>query len=132
MAKKRVLIVDDEDDILEILGYNIEKRGYEVLKAKNGIEGIEKARKYKPHLIISDIRMPEMNGIQMCRELRVDFGLEIPVVFLTADPDEYVAIAALSAGGSHYLTKPVKPSIVTGIVDFFIGKEMANTFIYGR
>jgi len=109
---KKVLIVDDEPDILEFLSYNLRKEQYEVFTAGDGKSGIEKALEKLPDLIILDIMMPEMDGIEVCRKLR-----EMPefkyttIAFLTARNEDYTQIAALDYGGDDYITKPIKPGV---------------------
>jgi two-component system alkaline phosphatase synthesis response regulator PhoP len=110
----KVLIVDDEPDILEFMEYNLKKEGYEVYLAKNGKEAIDLARKERPQLIILDIMMPVMDGIEACRQIR-----EIPelqhtlVTFLTARNEEYSQIAGFDVGADDYISKPIKPRVLT-------------------
>ncbi|MBC8266920.1 MAG: response regulator transcription factor [Flavobacteriales bacterium] len=109
----KILLVDDEPDILEIIGYNLKKEGYEIFTAEDGIIAIEQAKKHQPHLIILDVMMPNMDGIEACSEIR-----EIPelsktlITFLTARSEDYSQIAGLDAGADDYITKPVKPKIL--------------------
>jgi len=115
--KLKVLVVDDEPDVVEILSYNLKKENYQVFKAYNGLECIESAIKNRPDLIIMDIRMPEMTGIDTCRLIRQNDSLkDIPVLFLTADSDEYTSMSAMEAGGSHFITKPIRPAILIGMI----------------
>ena len=115
--KLKVLVVDDEPDVVEILSYNLKKENYQVFKAYNGLECIESAIKNRPDLIIMDIRMPEMTGIDTCRLIRQNDSLkDIPVLFLTADSDEYTSMSAMEAGGSHFITKPIRPAILLGMI----------------
>jgi two-component system, OmpR family, alkaline phosphatase synthesis response regulator PhoP len=110
--RHKILLVDDEPDILDFLGYNLKKEGYAVSTANNGIEAIEKAKKELPHLIVLDIMMPEMDGIETCRQIR-----EIPalsnsvVVFLTARNEEYTQISGFEVGADDFITKPIKPRV---------------------
>ncbi|MEN7547919.1 response regulator transcription factor [Rapidithrix thailandica] len=112
MSKKnhKVLIVDDEPDIVEILTYNLEKEGYEIKSASDGKIAVERARKFKPDLILMDIMMPVMDGVEACRLIR-----ELPelagtyIIFLTARAEEYSEVAAFDIGADDYLVKPVKP-----------------------
>lgn len=116
-VKQKILVVDDEQDILEILDYNLRKQGYIVFKARNGQEALEKAITVLPDLIILDIRMPEMNGIDVCRNIRkVDELKTTPVLFLTADADEYTSMSALESGGDHFITKPIHPSLLFSMI----------------
>ncbi len=115
MKKKdiRILLVDDEPDILEILSYNLSSQGYQVFTAKNGIEGVEKAKKKMPHLIILDVMMPEMDGIEACEIIRGTKGLENTIItFLTARSEDYSQVAGFDAGADDYITKPIKPKVL--------------------
>ena len=107
-----ILLVDDEPDILEFLGYNLEKEGYKVLKAKNGRKGVDLAREERPHLVILDVMMPVMDGIEACAEIRRTPGMEHTLVaFLTARGEDYSQIAGFDAGADDYITKPIKPKL---------------------
>ncbi|WP_340111517.1 response regulator transcription factor [Maribellus mangrovi] len=109
----KVLLVDDELDILEFLSYNLEKEGYKVYTAKNGVEAIKIAEKQTPHLIILDVMMPEMDGIAACEELRKIPSLSSTVIaFLTARGEDYSQIAGFEAGADDYITKPVRPKVL--------------------
>lgn len=119
MKKKdiRILLVDDEPDILEIVSYNLSSEGYEVFTAKNGVEGVAKAKKKKPHLIILDVMMPEMDGIEACETLRNTPGLENTIItFLTARGEDYSQMAGFDAGADDYITKPIKPKVLVSKV----------------
>ncbi|HOT88902.1 MAG TPA: response regulator transcription factor [Bacteroidales bacterium] len=110
--KFSILLVDDESDILEFLGYNLSKEGYNVYKAKSAKEGLKIALEIKPHLIVLDVMMPEMDGIEACREIKQNKLLEKTIViFLTARAEDYSQIAGLEAGADDYITKPVKPRV---------------------
>jgi two-component system alkaline phosphatase synthesis response regulator PhoP len=113
MSKKKILVVDDEPDIIEILKYNLEKEGFEIFSANNGDEGIEIAEREKPDLIVLDIMMPEMDGVEVCRVLRgkKDFKNTL-IAFLTAREEDYSQIAALDVGGDDYITKPIRPRVL--------------------
>ncbi len=107
-----ILLVDDEPDILEFLSYNLKKNGYQVYTAINGEEGIKVAIKTKPDLIILDVMMPKMDGIETCEQLRTIDELEHPIiVFLTARSEDYSQIAGLNVGADDYITKPIKPQV---------------------
>ncbi len=109
----KILLVDDEPDILEILKYNLAAQGYQVFTAKNGIEGVEKAKKKNPHLIILDVMMPEMDGIEACEIIRNTKGLENTIItFLTARGEDYSQVAGFDAGADDYITKPIKPKVL--------------------
>ncbi|MGB0777442.1 MAG: response regulator transcription factor [Flavobacteriaceae bacterium] len=113
----KVLLVDDEPDILEIVGFNLEKEGYQIEKASNGKEAIEVAKKFEPHLILLDIMMPEMDGIETCEKIRAIPELEHTLIaFFTARGEDYSHIAGFEAGADDYITKPVKPKILVGKV----------------
>jgi two-component system alkaline phosphatase synthesis response regulator PhoP len=113
----RILLVDDEPDILEFLGYNLRKEGYEVVTSLNGKEGLSKAKTFKPHLAILDVMMPEMDGIETCREIRQVAELRnMIVIFLTARGEDYSQIAGFEAGADDYVTKPVKPRVMVSRV----------------
>ena len=119
MKKKdiKILLVDDEPDILEIVRYNLVAEGYEVFTAKNGVEGVAKAKKKEPHLIIMDVMMPEMDGIEACEAIRNHPGTEnILIVFLTARSEDYSQMAGFDAGADDYITKPIKPKVLVSKV----------------
>src|SRR6056297_2223396 len=113
MKNKKILLVDDEPDILEFLSYNIEKEGYEVHTAGNGKDAIELAATVVPQLILLDVMMPEMDGIETCEELRKNADLQSTIIaFLTARGEDYSQIAGFEAGGDDYITKPIKPKVL--------------------
>ena len=107
-----ILLADDEADILEFLGYNLEKAGFRVLKAKNGQKAVRLAQEFRPQLIILDVMMPVMDGMEACRELRKSAEhKETLIVFLTARGEDYSQIAGFEAGADDYITKPIKPKV---------------------
>ena len=109
----KILIVDDEADILELLEYNLEKEGYQVLTATDGKAAIEVATKENPDMILLDIMMPKMDGIETCRRIRTLPGLsKVSVIFLTARSEEYSELAGFEAGADDYISKPIKPRIL--------------------
>ena len=109
----KILLVDDEPDILEIVGYNLKNEGYDVHTANNGIEAVKAAKKITPHLILLDIMMPEMDGIEACEKIRAVKSLENTVIaFLTARGEDYSQMAGFDAGADDYITKPVKPKVL--------------------
>jgi two-component system, OmpR family, alkaline phosphatase synthesis response regulator PhoP len=117
MEPQKILLVDDEPDILEFIGYNLRKEGYEVFTSSNGKDGLAKAKDVRPNLIILDVMMPEMDGIETCREIRQVPGLKNTiVVFLTARGEDYSQIAGFEAGADDYVTKPVKPRVLVSRV----------------
>ncbi len=119
MKKKhiKILLVDDEPDILEIVGYNLSQEGYKILTAHNGREAISKAKKEKPHLIIMDVMMPEMDGIEACEAIRnIPELSEVIITFLTARAEDYSQVAGFEVGADDYITKPIKPKILVSKV----------------
>ncbi|MEO9964676.1 MAG: response regulator transcription factor [Reichenbachiella sp.] len=109
-GNKKILVVDDETDILDLLKYNLEKEGYQVQVADNGIKGVEIAQTFVPDLILLDIMMPNQDGVETCRQLRELKVLSHTfILFLTARVEEYSEIAAFDSGADDYLTKPIKP-----------------------
>jgi len=109
----KILLVDDEPDVLEFLGYNLKKAGYQVYSTQNGRDAIEKAKEIKPHLILLDVMMPEMDGIETCDKMRQNNDLQNTVIaFLTARGEDYSQIAGFEAGGDDYITKPIKPKVL--------------------
>lgn len=108
MSKQTILVVDDEKDLLDLIEYNLKKEGFEVLKAENGEQGIQTAREEKPDLVLLDIMMPKMDGLEVCDVLREDKDLSrIPIIFLTARSDEKTEVEGLNKGGDDYITKPI-------------------------
>lgn len=115
---KKILIADDEPDILEIIQYNLRNEGYEVITAKNGNEAIDMAKKFQPDLIILDIMMPGKNGIEVCNILRLQPAFnDTLIIFLTALSDEGSEVKGLETGADDYLTKPVSPKILVSKVN---------------
>ena len=124
----RILLVDDEPDILEIVGYNLNLEGYQVITAKNGVEAISKAKKKMPHLIILDVMMPEMDGIEACEILRQTAGLEESIItFLTARGEDYSQLAGFDAGADDYITKPIKPKVLMSKVKALLRRKKEDT-----
>ncbi len=108
MSKQTILVVDDERDLLDLIEYNLKKEGFKVLKAENGEEGISKAKEHKPDLILLDIMMPKMDGLEAVEIMRKDEDLKkTPIIFLTARSDEKTEIDGLNKGGDDYITKPI-------------------------
>ncbi|MCB0428825.1 MAG: response regulator transcription factor [Flavobacteriales bacterium] len=111
--RNKILLVDDDPDIRTFLGYNLRKEGFVVAEAASGVEALKAARSTKPDLVILDIMMPEMDGVETCVQLRAIDELEQPIIiFLTARNEDYSQIAALDAGGDDYVTKPIKPRVL--------------------
>jgi two-component system alkaline phosphatase synthesis response regulator PhoP len=112
METYKILLVDDEPDILDFLRYNLQKEGFQVFTAGDGVEGLRKAEEVRPHLAILDIMMPKMDGVELCRQLRNRPELaNMLIVFLTARDEDYSQIAALDVGGDDYITKPIRPRV---------------------
>ena len=119
MKKKniKILLVDDEQDILEIIGYNLLQEGYQIITAQNGKEAILKAKKELPHLIIMDVMMPEMDGIEACENIRKIPELSQTIIaFLTARSEDYSQVAGFDAGADDYIAKPIKPKLLVSKV----------------
>ena len=109
----KILLVDDEPDILEFLSYNIKREGYIVLTASNGKDAVAIAKQEHPHLIVLDVMMPDMDGIETCREIRQLEGLKnVMVTFLTARNEDYSQIAGFEVGADDYINKPIKPRVL--------------------
>lgn len=109
----RILLVDDEPDILEFVGYNLKRENYIVYTASKGQDAINLAKKIKPHLIILDVMMPQMDGIETCNIMRgIPELSNTPIVFLTARSEDYSQIAGFEAGADDYITKPIKPKVL--------------------
>ncbi|WP_103069391.1 response regulator transcription factor [Aquimarina sediminis] len=112
-----ILLVDDEPDILEIVGYNLTAEGYSVTTAENGVEAVKLAKKKKPHLIILDVMMPEMDGIEACEQIRKIPDLQHTIItFLTARGEDYSQVAGFDAGADDYITKPIRPKVLVSKV----------------
>jgi two-component system alkaline phosphatase synthesis response regulator PhoP len=123
----RLLLVDDEPDVLEFLSYNLKKEGYEILTANNGKDAIKIALSENPHLILLDVMMPEMDGIETCEEIRKIPELkDILIAFLTARGEDYSQVAGFEAGGDDYITKPVKPKVLVSRIKALL-KRMSRT-----
>jgi len=127
-TQTKILVVDDDPDILEFLTYNLKKEGYEVAEALNGRVALQVAEKFKPDLILLDVMMPEMDGIQTCQELRKNNVLkDVFIVFLTARIEEYSEIAGFSAGADDYITKPIKPGALTSRIKAILKRKSTST-----
>ncbi|KEO74383.1 response regulator transcription factor [Anditalea andensis] len=123
-TKTRVLVVDDEPDIIDLLKYNLEKEGYEVETASDGIKAVKAAIKFKPDVILLDIMMPNQDGVETCRQIR-----DIPelksafIIFLTARSEEYSEVAAFDVGADDYITKPIKPRALLSRISALFRRE---------
>jgi two-component system alkaline phosphatase synthesis response regulator PhoP len=127
MSQQKILLVDDEPDILELLTYNLEKEGFEVHVASNGREGMEVARRVVPDLILLDVMMPEMDGMETCLQIREEPRLSSAVVaFLTARGEDYSQIAGFDAGADDYIQKPIKPRVLVSRVKALLRRADAN------
>ena len=124
MAKK-ILIIDDEMDIRILLKFNLEKDGFEVKVAENGLVGLELAKKFKPDLIILDVMMPEMDGIETCEQIKALPELSQTIIcFLTARGEDYSQLAGFEAGADDYITKPVKPKILVSKINALLRRSL--------
>ncbi|MEJ7683583.1 MAG: response regulator transcription factor [Segetibacter sp.] len=133
---KRILIVDDEADILEIISYNLIKEGYEILTAKNGIEALEKIVPFKPDLVILDIMMPKMSGVEACKIIRSkpEYN-DTLIIFLTALNDESSQIKGLETGADDFISKPISPKVLVSRVNAIfrrLNKEEGKTIKLGN
>lgn len=123
----KILIVDDETDILDFLSYNLKKEGFEVFTALNGKKGLEVASQVRPQLIILDIMMPEMDGIETCKKLRENRDYDDAIIaFLTARDEDLAQIKALDVGGDDYITKPIKPQVLISRVKALLRRNKAE------
>ena len=130
----RILVVDDDPEIVEILKYNLSNSDFEVKVEYNGIQAVKKSKKFKPDIILMDVMMPEMNGIEACTEIRNINNLKnVQIIFLSARGEDYTQIAAFDAGADDYINKPIKPKIllkkITNIAKRLKSFENVETFI---
>jgi len=126
LSKQKILIVDDEPDILELIEYNLKKEGYQVYTARNGQEAVAEAKKSQPDLIVLDIMMPKMDGIEACRIMRTmpEFKNTF-MVFLTARSEEYSEIAGFNVGADDYIAKPIKPRALVSRINAILRRNSA-------
>lgn len=125
--KFKILIVDDEPDILEFIGYNLKKEGFNVYQASTGREGIESAKKHRPDLILLDVMLPEIDGIETCEEIRKIPSLSRTIIaFLTARAEDYSQIAGFEAGGDDYITKPIKLKVLISRIRALLKRSQIN------
>jgi len=123
----KILLVDDEPDILEIVGYNLSNAGYKIITGENGVEAVDKAKKHKPHLIILDVMMPKMDGIEACERIREQPELSNTIItFLTARGEDYSQVAGFDAGADDYIAKPIKPKVLISKVKALL-RRLKNT-----
>lgn len=117
-SQYKILLVDDEPDILEFLSFNLKKEGFQIYTSNNGRDAVKIANEIKPHLIILDVMMPDMDGIETCREIRNNENLKnVLITFLTARGEDYSQIAGFDAGADDYITKPIKPRVLVSRVN---------------
>lgn len=127
MQKKSILIVDDDQDIRDLLSYNLQKSGYSVNEAINGFDCLEKIKTIKPSLILLDVMMPEMDGLEVCQQIKSDpKNHDILICFLTARGEDYSQIAALEAGGDDYVTKPIKPKVLISRINAILRRTVKD------
>jgi two-component system, OmpR family, alkaline phosphatase synthesis response regulator PhoP len=113
----KILLVDDEPDILEIVGYNLQQEGFQIFTAKNGLEAVAMAKKEHPQLIIMDVMMPEMDGMEACEAIRKIPELsDVIITFLTARNEDYSQVAGFEVGADDYISKPIKPKLLVSKV----------------
>ena len=133
----KILLVDDEPDIIEIVSYNLKSEGYQIFTATNGLEAVTSAKKNSPHLILLDIMMPKMDGIEACEKIRKINSLENVIIsFLTARGEDYSQVAGFEAGADDYITKPIKPKVLVSKVKSLLRrlkseKESEETYTVG-
>lgn len=124
----KILVVDDEPDILNILSYNLKKEGYSVEVANNGAEALEVSEEFNPDLIILDIMMPEMDGIEVCKELRKKQKFQNTIIaFLTARNEDFTQILALDNGGDDFITKPIKPNVLKSRISALLRRKTPDS-----
>jgi two-component system alkaline phosphatase synthesis response regulator PhoP len=128
-----ILLVDDEADILEFLGYNLAREEFQILKARNGQKALELAAIHKPHLVILDIMMPGLDGIETCNQLRLIPGMQNSlIIFLTARGEDYSQIAGFEAGADDYITKPIKPKVLVSRIQALLRRYRSIPEISGK
>jgi len=124
----KIILVDDEPDILEIVEYNLKNQGYQVYTASNGVEALKTAKKIIPNLILLDIMMPEMDGIETCEKIRTLKSLENTLIaFLTARNEDYSQVAGFDAGADDYITKPIKPKVLISKIKSLLRRLKTET-----
>jgi len=127
-SEYKILLVDDEIDILEFLSYNLRNEGFQLRTAANGKEAVRVTTEFGPDLVLMDVMMPEMDGIAACEEIRSTRGIEHTLVaFLTARGEDYSQIAGFEAGGDDYITKPIKPKVLISRVKALLKRRSLNT-----
>ena len=130
MIKKatQILVVDDEQDILELIRHTLNKEGYEVHVAANGQQAVEKAKKIKPSLILMDVMMPVMDGMEACRQLKEDpETATLPIIFLTARSEEFAELAGFEAGADDYISKPIRSRVLLSRIRAILRRNMGGS-----
>jgi len=128
MRKEKILLVDDDEDILEMLKYLLEGAGYDVFTASNGLDGLSLAKKILPDLIILDVMMPQMDGVETCIKMREEDGLKNTIItFLSARSEDYSHIAGLEAGADDYIYKPIKPRLLVTRIATLLKRKNENS-----
>ncbi len=126
-SKIKILLVDDEPDILEIMNVNLSSEGYQIFTAENGKEALKLADKHLPHLVVLDVMMPVMDGIETCERFRMDDRFQNTIImFLSARGEDYSHVAAFEAGADDYVTKPVKPRIIKSKIKALLRRLLKN------
>jgi len=129
----KILLVDDDQDILEFVAYNLDKEGYKVKTAQSGVEAIDKVKKEVPNLILLDVMMPEMDGIETCDRLRAMPELnETMIAFLTARGEDYSQVAGFDAGADDYITKPIKPKVLISRIKALLRRQQSMQTTSGQ
>ncbi len=127
-APIRILVIDDEEDVLNFITYNLKKDGYQIETAENGREGLDKAREFKPDLILLDVMMPDLDGIEVCRQLREDEDFDNTMIaFLTARGEDYTQVAALDHGGDDFIVKPIRPNVLRSRLKALLRRKKRQT-----
>jgi two-component system, OmpR family, alkaline phosphatase synthesis response regulator PhoP len=126
-SNQKILIVDDDNDILEFLYYNLQKENYSITKAHNGLEALEKAKEEKPDLILMDLMMPVMDGIESCQLMRKELKYNPIITFLSSRSEDYSQIAAFDAGANDYICKPIRPRLLLSKVKALLKSSSAKS-----
>ncbi|MDG1252130.1 MAG: response regulator transcription factor [Schleiferiaceae bacterium] len=127
MSKHSILLVDDDPDIREFLSFNLEKEGFQVYTAKNGLDGVEACKKHKPDLVILDVMMPGMDGIEACEAIRAIPEISNTLVaFLSARGEDYSQVAGFDSGGDDYITKPIRPKVLVSRIKALLRRNLKS------